>query len=180
MLTGMIVIGFIYTTPLTISLINKMLLGFWPDWHTHLYWYLLIGGILFSLTVANKNPYCEWFCPFGSAQECVGKIGGAKPYSIPRYTPFLKWFQRGLALTAIIIALLYRNPGISSYEIFGTMFDLKGTIPQFFLLALVILVSLFVHRPWCRYLCPLKPLETFIRFLKTWVKTYGTTKTQKQ
>lgn len=170
MLTGMIVLGFIYTNPLTISLINKMLLGFWPDWHTHLYWYLLLGGILFSLTASGKNPYCDWFCPFGAAQECIGKIGGAKPYSISRYRSLLKWLHRALFLAAIIIALLYRNPGISSYEIFGTLFDLHGTLPQFFLLGLVILASLFVHRPWCRYLCPLKPLEAFIRFLKTWVK----------
>ncbi|WP_136795230.1 FMN-binding protein [Desulfosediminicola ganghwensis] len=170
MLTGMFSLGFIYTNPLTISLINKMLLGFWPDWHTHLYWYLLLGGILFTLTASGKNPYCEWFCPFGAAQECMGKIGGAKPYAISRYRSLLKWLQRGLALAAILVALMYRNPGISSYEIFGTLFDLKGNIPQFFLLALVILASLFVHRPWCRYLCPLKPLEAFIRFLKTWLK----------
>jgi uncharacterized protein with FMN-binding domain len=170
MLTGMVVLGFIYTNPLTISIINKILLGFWPDWHTHLYWYLLVGGILFSLTVASKNPYCEWICPFGCAQECIGKIGGAKRYSITRYKSHLKWLQRGLALAAILIALMYRNPGISSYEIFGTLFDLKGSIPQFFLLGLVILASLFVHRPWCNYLCPLKPLEALVRLFKTCVK----------
>lgn len=170
MMSGMITLGFFYTNPLTIALINKMLLGFWPDWHTHLYWYLLLGGILFFLTATSKNPYCHWFCPFGAAQECISKIGGAKHYSVSRYKPLLKWLQRSLFLAAIIIALLYRNPGISSYEIFGTLFDLQGSILQFFLLGLVILASLFVHRPWCRYLCPLKPLEAFIRFLKTWIK----------
>lgn len=178
MLTGMVVLGFLYTNPLTISLINKFVLGYWPDWHTHLYWYLLVGGILFSLTATSKNPYCEWFCPFGAAQECFGTIGGAKNYQMPRYKSFFKWLQRGLALMAILIALMYRNPGISSYEIFGTLFDLKGTIPQFFLLGLVILAALFVHRPWCRYLCPLKPLEAFIRFCKIWMKKLWTSKKQ--
>jgi uncharacterized protein with FMN-binding domain len=172
MLTGMIVLGVIYTSPLTLSMLNKMLIGFWPDWHTHLYWYLLVGGILFTLTASGKNPYCEWFCPFGAAQECIGKIGGVKPAPISRYKSFFKWLQRGLALGAVLIALLYRNPGISSYEIFGTLFDLEGSIPQFFLLGLVILASLFVHRPWCRYLCPTKPVEAFIRFLRTRIKNW--------
>lgn len=38
MLAGLVVLGFVYTNPLTISYINKFLLGFWPDWHTSLYW----------------------------------------------------------------------------------------------------------------------------------------------
>lgn len=170
MLTGMIVLGFIYTSPMTISLINKMLIGFWPDWHTHLYWYMLLIGIVFSLTATKKNPYCEWFCPFGAAQECIGKVGGAKAHPIRRYQSQFVWLQRGIALLAILIALVYRNPGISSYEIFGTLFDLEGNIPQFFLLGLVILASLFIHRPWCRYLCPLKPVEAFINLINDWTK----------
>lgn len=170
MLTSMVMLGFVYTNLLTISLINKMLLGFWPDWHTHLYWYLLICGVLLTLIVSGKNSYCETFCPFGVAQECLGQVGGAKGVPIPRYQTLFKWMQRTLALAAVLIALIYRNPGISSYEIFGTLFDLKGNISQFFLLGLVILTSLFVFRPWCRYLCPIHPFEDFIKFLRNQVK----------
>lgn len=168
MVTGMIMLGFVYTNPLTISMLNQMLLGFWPDWHTHFYWYLLIIGILFSMTVFNKNPYCEWFCPFGAAQECMGKIGGAKAHTLRNYQSKMQWIQRGLAFAAVLIALLYRNPGLSSYEIFGTMFDLDGNVTQFFLLGLVLLSALFIHRPWCRYLCPIKPVEAFIKHLQNW------------
>jgi NosR/NirI family nitrous oxide reductase transcriptional regulator len=170
MLTGMIMLGFVYTNPLTISLLNKMLLGYWPDWHTHLYWYLLIVGIIFSMTVFNKNPYCEWFCPFGAAQECMGKVGGAKAHTLRTYQSKIQWLQRCLAFGAVLIALLYRNPSISSYEIFGTLFDLDGNITQFLLLGLILLASLFIHRPWCRYLCPIKPVESFIKFIKNWTK----------
>ena len=170
MLTGMVVLGFIYTNPLTISLINKMLLGYWPNWQTHLYWYLLLIGVVFSISAFEKNPYCDWFCPFGAAQECMGKVGGAKAHTIHRYEAHFKWLQRGLALIAVLVALLYRNPGISSYEIFGTLFDLEGNIPQFFLLGLVLLASLFIRRPWCKYLCPMRPVESLIKLLKKWMK----------
>ena len=60
--------------PLTISRVSSFLLGFWPQWQTNLYWYLLIGGVLFIATADNKNAYCAWFCPFGAAQECMAAI----------------------------------------------------------------------------------------------------------
>lgn len=168
-LTGMIILGFIYTRPLTLSDISKFLLGFWPEWQTHLYWYLLIGGILFVFTFDNKNPYCEWFCPFGAAQECMGVIGGAKTRSPGRFKPILVWTQRGLAWLAIVLALLFRNPGLTSYEIFGTLFDLNGTTLQFALLGIVLIASLFIRRPWCTYLCPLRPVTHLYRSFRKWI-----------
>ncbi len=174
MLTGMVVLGFLYTNPLTISYINQLLLGFWPDWHTHLYFYLLIGGIFLVLIIDNKNPYCLWFCPFGAAQECMGKVGNAKQAKANKASPYLKWAQRALAFTAIIVALLYRNPGISSYEVFGTFFDLSGSILSFMILGLVLVAAIFIRRPWCNYLCPIPPIEGFIKMFRRKVKSIWT------
>lgn len=169
LITGLVVLGFMYNRPLTLVYINKFLMGYWPQWQTNLYWYFLLGGIFFVFTVDNKNPYCEWFCPFGAAQECLGAIGGAKVRSPGKYRTFLKWAQRGLAWGAILIALLLSNPGVTSYEIFGTMFELIGSNVQFLLLGLVMLTSLFIRRPWCTYLCPLHPVEEFIRMIRKWI-----------
>jgi polyferredoxin len=99
----------------------------------------------------------------------MGAIGGAKVRSAGKYRYFLKWLQRGLAWGAILIALLYRNPGVTSFEIFGTMFELIGSAVQFGLLALVLLTSLFIRRPWCTYLCPLHPVDEFIRMIRKWI-----------
>ncbi len=169
MLVGLVVLGFVYNAPLTLAYFNKLLLGFWPNWRTSLYWYLLLGGILFVFTVDNKNPYCYWFCPFGAAQECMGAVGGAKVYSPGRYRNFLMWLRRGVVWFAIVVALLFRSPGITSYEIFGTLFSFLGSNLQFILLALVLVVSLFVKRPWCTYLCPIDPVVDFIRMARKWI-----------
>jgi NosR/NirI family nitrous oxide reductase transcriptional regulator len=169
MLVGLIVLGFVYNNPLTIAFINKLLMGYFPDWHTSLYWYLLLGGILFVYTVDNKNPYCEWFCPFGAAQECMGAIGGAKVRTLAEYRTTLVWIQRGLAWLAIVVALLFRNPGISSYEVFGTLFSLIGSGFQFILLGIILVAALFLKRPWCSYLCPLRPVTDLIRLVRKWV-----------
>ncbi|KAA3648436.1 MAG: FMN-binding protein [Chloroflexi bacterium] len=169
LITGMVVLGFIYNAPVTLAYINKFLMGFWPEWQSNLYWYILIGGIIFVFTIDNKNPYCEWFCPFGAAQECMGLIGGAKVRSPGNYRQFLKWLQRGLAWLAVVLALLYRSPGLTSYEIFGTLFELIGSNFQFILLAIVLLAALFIKRPWCNYLCPLDPVVDFIRMVRKWI-----------
>lgn len=179
MITGMILLGFIYNRPLTLSKINMFLMGYFPEWHTNLYWYLLLGGILFVFTADNRNPYCEWFCPFGAMQECMGAIGGAKSRVSRDQQKIIDWVQRGMAWLAIVIALLLRNPGVTSYEIFGTIFQLNGSTISFAVLGIVLIVSLFSHRFWCRALCPIRPVEGFIRLVRSWIiELWKTNKTK--
>jgi uncharacterized protein with FMN-binding domain len=169
LITGLLVLGFWLNRPLTIANINQLLLGYWPSWHTNLYWYILIGGVFFVFTADNKNPYCEWFCPFGAAQECIGVVGDAKVHSAGKFKEHLKWGQRGLAWLAIVLALVFRNPGLSSYEVFGSLFDLVGSTFQYAVLGIVLIGSLFIKRPWCTYLCPLRPVDEFIRMVRRWL-----------
>jgi uncharacterized protein with FMN-binding domain len=169
LLGGMIVLGFIFTVPLTIAMVISFLSGYWPDWHNNLYWYLLIGGILFVTTVDAKNPYCSWFCPFGSFQEVLCKISGAKVYKPRQWRAMFTWVQRGLAFTAVILGLALRKPGVASYEPFATLFDLRGTLVQWLLLAIIIIASLLMYRPFCNYLCPLDPVVDFIGEGRGWV-----------
>ena len=165
---GLVFLGFLFNKPLTLGYLNKFLMGFWPRWQTHLYWYLLIGGVLGVYLVDRQNPYCEWFCPFGAAQEVLGLVGGAKAVSAGRYRGFLTWLRRGVVLTAVVAALVYRSPGLTSYEVFGTLFSLVGSNLQYLLLALVLVTAIFVRRPWCAYLCPLRPVLAWVRTLRNW------------
>jgi NosR/NirI family transcriptional regulator, nitrous oxide reductase regulator len=164
LLTGMIVLGFVYTLPLTITQIITLISGYWPDWHNHLYWYFLIGGIVFVTSVESKNPYCSWFCPFGAVQECLGAIGKAKPFHSRKYGTWLTWFQRGLALAAILLGLALRRPGIAGYEPFATLFDLNwnDNLLQWIFLVAILQASLLVFRPFCNFLCPIDPVFKFI------------------
>jgi NosR/NirI family transcriptional regulator, nitrous oxide reductase regulator len=162
LLTGLVVIGFLYTIPLTITMVIALLSGYWPDWHNNLYWYFLIGGILFVTTVDTKNPYCNWFCPFGAFQECLAAVTHAKSYRPRRLSSPLKWLQRSLALIAIVLGLILRKPGVATYEPFATLFDLRGTGIEWVFLILILLVSLVLFRPFCAYLCPLEPVVELI------------------
>jgi NosR/NirI family nitrous oxide reductase transcriptional regulator len=170
MLTGMIVLGFVYTAPLTIANFISLASGYWPDWHTNVYWYLLIGGILFVTSAQGKNPYCSWFCPFGAYQECLAAISGAKPYRPRALHTALTWAQRGLALAAVVLGLALRRPGAASYEPFAVLFDLRGNAFEWGLLVAVTLASLMMYRPFCGYLCPLAPVVDYIGEFRRWIR----------
>ncbi|MBI4785623.1 MAG: FMN-binding protein [Chloroflexi bacterium] len=166
LLAGLIVLGFLYNIPLSLANFNSVLLGFFPAWQTHIYWYLLLGGVILVFAIDNKNPYCEWFCPFGAMQECAGVIGRAKPWTPPKYRAALRWVPRGLAWLAIVIAMLSRNPGATSYEVFGMMFHLIGSNWQFMALVTVLVLATCIKRPWCNFLCPIRPVTDFIRMVR--------------
>jgi len=154
MIVGLVFLGFVFNRQFVLTHINMVLLGYWPDWHTHLFWYILIAGLFLFKARRDWNVYCYDFCPFGAAQDVLAQIGGAKPRKV-KWPKLLLWLQRGLVILAVSLALIYRNPSFTSFEIFGTMFRLTGSNYQFMLLAVIVLLSLFLYRPWCRYLCPL-------------------------
>jgi len=168
MIAGMVVLGILFNRPINLVYINKFLLGFWPDWRIHLYWYLLIGGVILVFALRKKNIYCQWFCPLGAAQECIGAIGGAKNASFVKHHQYLEWLKRSIVWTAIMIAFIFRNPSLSNYEISGTLFTLTGSNIQFLLLAAVLFAALFIKRAWCVYLCPISSVEQFVSTLRVW------------
>jgi NosR/NirI family transcriptional regulator, nitrous oxide reductase regulator len=169
-ITGLIFLGFIFAVPLSIVHINSLLAGYWPNCRSHAYWYLLMAGALLPLVFANRDVYCQAVCPFGATQDVLKVIGGRRRALPAKYHAGLRWLQRALAWTLIVLALLCRDPGRFNYEVFGSFFRLTGTTVQLSLLALVLTVSLFLVRPWCSYLCPLRAVSDYVRMLRRWVK----------
>jgi len=166
MLSSLAAIGFMANHPLTLVDINKFLMGYWPDVHYQLYWYILTFGTLIIFLTTSKNVYCLYVCPFGAAQECLARFGKAKSVQSTQQHAFFKWLRRFVVWLAVFVALIFRNPGISSYEVYSTLFSLSGTNREVLFLTIVIVFSLFVKRPWCRYLCPVPAFEEYFRFVK--------------
>jgi len=166
MIVSLITLGFWLCIPLSLLKINSILLGYWPEWHTGMYWYMLIGGGLLTLILTNKRVYCTWICPFGAAQNCLGFIGKARNRIRGKGKNIFQWVQRGLAFAAIASALYFRNPGTISFEIFGTFFNLTGTTFLFILTGIYTVSSLFTKSPYCHTLCPITPIEEFILMIR--------------
>lgn len=163
---GLILLGFWFSVPLTLSRINLFLLGFWPDWHEHLYWYILVFGFFLVLLITRKNIYCTWICPLGCIQDGLGFVGASKPRFSRKFNLVMLWVQRGMAWVAIVLALYFRNPVKLNYEIFGVSLSLTGATYLFIMTAVFFIASVFITRPWCNYLCPITPIADLIRVLR--------------
>jgi len=167
---GFVLVGVWLSRPISLIHINAFLLGYWPLWQTHLYWYLLVGGVLLPILLTGKSPYCSYVCPFGAVQQALGALGGKVVAVSPKVSVWLRWAQRFLVWVAVLCALATRNPVVFNYEVTGTFFSLTGALWQFVLLAVVLIVSLFLTRPWCNYLCPIRVITDYLRAVRCMFK----------
>ncbi len=164
---NMIFLGFWASNQLSIVQISRFGMGEIPPIAQHSFFYLLLIGSLSFILLLNKNLYYDRICPFGAAQECLAAIGGAKKQLRDKKNS-IRWVPRILALSILILAVLFRHPSSVNYEVFSAFFQLVGNSLQFVLLVLVLISSLFVKRPWCSILCPIKPILDYIRMLRNW------------
>lgn len=165
MLTSLIILGFWFSVPLTLSRINVFLLGYWPDWHNMLFWYILVIGFFLVLIITRKNIYCTWICPLGCIQDGLGLVGNARPRFSVKVNRITRWIQRGVAWMAILLALYFRTPVKVNYEIFGVSLSLTGATYLFIMTGIFFIASLFIKRPWCNYLCPITPVADLMQTL---------------
>ncbi len=165
---GLVFIGFWLKSPMSLEHINSFLMGYWPSWQTHLYWYLLIGGVLLPIILSGRSFYCSHVCPFGATQKILKAIGPRRVALPERVDAVLRWLQRTLVWLAVICALLARNPAVVRYEVSHTLFGqmVEGVTWQFVLLIVVLVASLVITKPWCNYLCPIRAITDFINVLR--------------
>ncbi len=163
---GLVLLGIWLNRPLALASMNSLLLGTWPPWRTHLYWYLLLGGVLLPVLLTGRNLYCDHVCPLGAVQEVLGAASG-RCRVIPTPTQRrLHRVQRFLAWLSVVCALILRHPAKVQYEITGSLFSLTGAYWQFLLLATVLVTALFVARPWCHALCPIRAVIDYLRWVR--------------
>jgi len=147
-------IGFLFNASLSLAHFGRLLLGYVPDIHDHLAWWLLMGGSLLTIIIWGKNVYCHTLCPFHATQILLNKVSGInlkiafKVLRIIRKVPgFLLWFSLSLILIS-------SNPTIAAYEPFAMLFSLEGYGVQWYILPATLVASLFISNFFCHYLCP--------------------------
>lgn len=171
LICSLILIGFVYNTPISLANIAALLTGNLPSIRTNFIWYVLLVGIPVITLVAGKNVYCFWMCPFGALQEITAKIGGGKLQCCNKsINSWISKIRYILIYTALIGAVLTNSPSSAGYEPFATLFGLQGFGIQWLILPVVFFSSFFINRFWCRFFCPGFILNKLLLSIKSHVK----------
>ena len=156
-------LGDLVTLRRIILLLSIAILGFWTN-------SLLSLSIILPL-VTKKSFYCQYLCPFGAAQEFVGLIKAKdesqKSSSIKAiiYKVF-SVLRKVILLSLLIIFALGVGLDLSVVEPFP-IFNYQSIGFGVAIFATVILIlSIFVKKPWCNYLCPTGTLLESFRNLR--------------
>ena len=116
------------------------------------------------------RTYCAAVCPHGALQDAVL----AKPVTVP------PWLSHALGLLAYIylgLAVLFAVTGsayiICEYDPFIALFRRCGGASILLISAVFVLLSVFVGRPYCRFLCPYGAILRILAQFSRWrVKIY--------
>lgn len=152
-LASVVVLGFWLKIQISLSSVSGLFLGYWPAVPTNIVWYVIVIGGLGMVVFSGRNLYCYWLCPFGGVQELTSMLK-SEPQRRRVANPILKLLPKILLWFGLLLIFFFRNPALGSYEPFGTLFGLSGTILNWLLLLVVIVASIFIYRFWCDCLCP--------------------------
>jgi NosR/NirI family transcriptional regulator, nitrous oxide reductase regulator len=116
--------------------------------------------LLFALFFGRV--FCAAVCPLGAAQELVL----VRSTRVPRW---LDSFLGSLPYIHLALAVLFAATGlgfiICRYDPFVRIFRLSGGVEMVVVAGAFVLLSLFVGRPYCRWLCPYGALLALLGLL---------------
>ena len=114
---------------------------------------MLIVALIYPLA-GRSGHYCANICPFGSAQELAGKLSRRKLRITPRVLKLL-YVLRNL-LWGVLMALLLTGTCTAwiDYELFTAFLYSSASVWVTVLAALFLVLSVWVPRPYCRFVCP--------------------------
>ncbi len=125
--------------------------------------FILWVFVFVSLFIVGRGLYCGWLCPFGALQEFAGLLAKKlriKQFKIKpqqhKWGQTLKYF---ILLGLLVSAFFSLNVAekLAEVEPFKTSITLHfvRTWPFVVYAVLLLLLSMKIHKVYCRYLCPL-------------------------
>ena len=135
---------------------------FLSDPFIFLFWIFIIVTVF----LFGRGLFCGWMCPFGSMQEAIYKIArffglGRFQTKLPqKWHDRLKWLKYSIFFFLLAVSMFSMGLAekLSEVEPFKTTF-LVGVMnrawPYGLFVAAILGLSIFIERPYCKYICPL-------------------------
>lgn len=151
--------------------LNVVVLGLWCG--TFLSWSLFVGYASGGINVwvsmipivmlvtafvyplfGKKQYYCTSICPFGSLQELAGKVTRRNWKMSGRLVKRLNRFRQLLFAVLMVLMLTGVWSAWMDYELFTAFVFQSASVVVIALAVVVVVLSVFIPRPYCRFVCP--------------------------
>lgn len=119
--------------------------------------------------------FCGWICPFGTFQEWIARLGrkifkkkynSFIPYKFDKYLRFLRY---GVLIWVLIMTVWSGKIIFADYDPYYALFQFwtgEVAMTAFAALFVVVLLSLVVERPFCKYACPYGAVLGLFNFIR--------------
>lgn len=99
--------------------------------------------------VSNKS-ICGWVCPLGLLQSFIGRA------PVPKWVPSLRLTNavRVAAMAALVGGMILVGIDVIGLADPFSLFSLNVTSAAVVLIVALVVASVLIYRPWCRFLCP--------------------------
>lgn len=115
---------------------------------------LILVAVPVVISLLWGRVFCGWICPLGAVQEFMNMDSSKRPFPTQMDRP-LKYLKYLLLIALGYLAWRTGYNYWADFEPSRSLFTFHGSLIALIILGGFLLVSIFISRPFCRYLCPL-------------------------
>lgn len=155
--TGLIVLvistffGFFVFAPMAPYQFQLAILGNQQALPVPLFAIFVLLAVFWVLSLGFSRIFCGHVCPIGTTQELVYLVP-AKKFILTHKAKTMMF--RWVFFVLFIIAGIFFSLGLLQFFGIAEFFHGNVTSPLFFVFLALLVVSVFVYRPFCRLFCP--------------------------
>ncbi|MGL5682806.1 MAG: FMN-binding protein [Marinifilaceae bacterium] len=150
---NMAVLGFWSGSFISLSLLVNFFSNGLNIWLSIIPVFLLISAFIYPL-FGKKSHYCTWVCPMGSCQELLGKRISYKIKLSQKQVKYLYYFRESLWFIIMGVMLTEISFKALDYELFSAFLFTQASLPIIIGAIIFAILSCFIQRPYCRFVCP--------------------------
>lgn len=121
---------------------------------TQLYMTVLMALAIFLPLFLGRSYYCTWYCPFGAAQELLVHTPNKKFTPGPKISKALHLIRPVLVFTIVGLIIAGIKIDVYQFEPFSVFLFKSASTITIILAIVILLLSIFIRKPWCTYCCP--------------------------
>ncbi len=128
--------------------------------------FTLLCVVVIMPLLGRKGSYCHLHCPMGSAQELISRVPFTKIKIRPKANKILNNLR--YYILAALLFMMWLGVGFSlmDYEIFSAFIVSSASTVVLIMAVIFLILSLFITKPYCRFVCPTGALITMAQKTK--------------